>query len=123
MMGTIAKVMMQRMVRAAGDAVVEDIVLRSLGEATYNASTGQTDTVETIHTIGSGLMGAVTESERIRYKLTTTTHKLRIARLDIDAIGAPLPKTHDKMVADAREWHVDRVHSDAMRAGVIVFLS
>lgn len=122
MMGSIAKAMMQKAVRIAGDGA-KMVEIKLFGIATYDPATGKSVKTEEIVPIGRGIVSRITEEDVARFNLTKTTHKVVVAYADYEKNGAPeLPTPEDRVTIAGKEWLIDKVVIGSMDQSIKFFV-
>jgi hypothetical protein len=122
MIGSLAKTLMQRAVRIAGDAA-KDVQIVLLGPSVYDPVTGTSTRADETFTIGRGILARITEEDVAKYKLTKTTHKVTVAYEDYEANGAPeLPTANDRVLIAGKEWMIDKIVTGSMEQSLKFFV-
>lgn len=122
MIGTLAKTLMKKAIKFAGDGV-KSVTVSLLASSEYDPETGAFVTVNNNFDIGKALMGQITEAESAKYKLTATTHKATVAMLDYEANGSPtLPDTSDRILIDNKPWLIDKVRFGSMNQSITFYV-
>ena len=122
MLGSLAKTLMQKAVRIAGDAAKDvDIVL--LGTPVYDPETGTATRTDETFPIGRGILARITEEDVKKFNLVKTTHKVTVAYADYEANGAPeLPTANDRVSIGGKEWLIDKVVVGSMDQSLKFFV-
>jgi len=122
MVGSLARTLMKKAIRFAGDGA-KSVTVSLLASSEYDPETGEFVTINNDFTIGPALMGQVTESESVKYRLTTTTHKATVAMLDYEANGSPtLPESSDRILIDSKPWLIDKVRFGSMNQSITFYI-
>lgn len=122
MMGSLAKALMQKAVRIAGDAA-KDVEIKVFGGAAYDPATGKSTRTDTLFPIGRGILSRITEEDVAKFNLTKTTHKVTVATADYEANGSPtLPGPEDRILIAGKEWLINKVVLGSMEQSIKLFI-
>lgn len=124
MMGNIARKMMQRVIKIAGNDATAEATISLLTGTVYDTHTGVMTRTDVPVKLGRAIVGVVSDADVAKFGLQSTTHKAVVAMLDYEASGSPkLPKAQDRILLNDKPWLLNKVVVGSLNQSLVFFVS
>lgn len=118
-MKTLANALMRGFVhRWSGDAAISVVLRYYSAMSTYDPHTGKPTNVFQDSIPLKVIPMAITEEDRVRYNLQTSSRKISIAGADLTVI----PDTTTRVVVSGKEYIIEKVVQVSLESHVILFV-